>query len=230
MNFLPAFLLGFLGSFHCVGMCGPIALALPGSDNNFKLIFGRTLYNLGRIVSYSILGLLAGILGWGIALSGYQQYFSILLGVLLLVSAILSLFGKKIISTNVQMSYYWLWFKTQFSKILKSNHFFSMLLVGFLNGFLPCGFVYIALVGALATASMQNAISYMFFFGLGTFPIMFITSLAGKFIPLQIRQFITKYSFIIIMAFGSLLIIRGLNLDIPYLSPKVDAKGHHKCH
>ena len=61
---------GFLGSFHCAGMCGPLALALPGSNGSMlSLVGGRLTYNLGRVVTYSILGLIAGLLGHKFSLS-----------------------------------------------------------------------------------------------------------------------------------------------------------------
>ncbi|MCK5087912.1 MAG: sulfite exporter TauE/SafE family protein, partial [Melioribacteraceae bacterium] len=81
MEIWAGFVIGFLGSFHCVGMCGPIALALPiGNVSNFQLVIGRILYNLGRVVTYAFFGAMFGLFGKGIAIAGLQSYVSILLG------------------------------------------------------------------------------------------------------------------------------------------------------
>src|SRR5690606_26957427 len=82
-----AFLLGFLGSFHCVGMCGPIALAVSGHKAS-RYVYHKVLYNLGRSVTYALLGLIVGSLGFSLSLAGAQQWFSIAMGVLILVIAL----------------------------------------------------------------------------------------------------------------------------------------------
>ena len=86
MEFLLAALsLGFLGSFHCVGMCGPIALALPlNKTSKFARVVGGLIYNSGRILTYSLLGIIFGLLGKSFVIAGYQQLLSIVLGVLIL--------------------------------------------------------------------------------------------------------------------------------------------------
>ena len=86
-----AFLLGFLGSFHCVGMCGPIALAVGGKGSN-KFLFNKIIYNLGRSLTYAMLGLVIGSLGFSLSLAGIQQGISIGMGILVV---LLSLSYKK---------------------------------------------------------------------------------------------------------------------------------------
>lgn len=86
---LSALVLGLMGSFHCAGMCGPIAIALPLHGNTvLQKIFGGTLYNLGRTLTYGIMGALFGMLGQGIHLLGFQQKISVVMGVVMIVSVL----------------------------------------------------------------------------------------------------------------------------------------------
>ena len=94
MNFalyLSALTLGFLGSFHCAGMCGPIALMLPkSSGNKAQVLAGRFIYNSGRVFTYIVIGLFFGLLGMAIAMRGFQRELSVLTGVVIAVSVVLS--------------------------------------------------------------------------------------------------------------------------------------------
>lgn len=148
------FLIGFLGSFHCVGMCGPIALALPiGQASNLQLVISRILYNLGRIVTYTFFGAIFGLFGKGIAFAGLQRYASITVGVFILLYYLLP--GKFKGKLSISKPYLLLsnFVKKTFSKLIKKGSPQSLFLFGIINGFLPCGFVYVALAGALTTGS-----------------------------------------------------------------------------
>jgi sulfite exporter TauE/SafE len=217
-----AFLIGLYGSFHCIGMCGPIALALPiQSDSKFKLISGRILYNVGRAITYAIIGLLFGLIGQSLSLAGFQQSVSILAGVLILLMVLLP--------SNISQKIYLLkpaygftnFLKQKFGALLKKKSVASTFLIGLLNGFLPCGLVYIAVAGAIASGNFLDGAAYMFVFGIGTLPIMLAVSLAGNFISLNVRKRINKMipAFMIVLAF--LFILRGMNLGIPYISPQL---------
>ena len=82
--------LGLLGSFHCVGMCGPLALSLPiNSNSSLAKFFGALLYNCGRVVTYSFFGLIFGIIGRSVALFGFQQWLSVIAGVLIILLVIM---------------------------------------------------------------------------------------------------------------------------------------------
>jgi len=217
-----AFLIGLFGSFHCIGMCGPIALALPiQKDNKFALISGRILYNVGRAITYAFIGLFFGLVGQSLSLAGLQQSVSIVAGVLILLMVLLP--------SKVSQKLYLLkpaygftnFLKQKFGTLLKQKSVLSTFFIGLLNGFLPCGLVYIAVAGAIATGSYLDGATYMFVFGLGTLPIMLAVSLAGNFIGLNVRKRINKMipAFMILLAF--LFILRGMNLGIPYVSPKI---------
>ena len=211
---ISAFILGLLSSLHCVGMCGPIALAMGGGRKSFwPLLAGRLSYNLGRITTYMILGGILGMVGLGISFAGLQQGLSIGLGITLL--------GMILFSSNWESNLRiipagWLFrLKQQMSGLLNHPTPAARYNVGILNGFLPCGFVYLALAGALTEGGMIPAMTYMMFFGLGTLPAMLGMSVLGGILPgsfnLKLRPFLRGAAII----FAFLLILRGMNLGIP---------------
>lgn len=217
-----AFLIGVFGSFHCIGMCGPIALALPVQKNSrLNLIVGRVLYNIGRAITYAIIGLLFGLLGQSLSLAGFQQSVSIVAGVLILLMVLLpSSISQKLYLLKPAYGFT-NYLKKKFGMLLKKKSTTSTFFIGLLNGFLPCGLVYIAVAGAIASGSYFDGAVYMFVFGIGTLPIMLAVSLAGNFISLSLRKRINKLipTFMIVLAF--LFILRGMNLGIPYVSPQL---------
>lgn len=221
MELLTGFLVGLMGSFHCIGMCGPIAMALPKSK---PLVLSRLLYNTGRVITYSLLGLLFGLLGSRLQMIGLQQVISISLGVLIVLSVITpTAYRIKITKTFGLYKAIGL-LKVSFAKMFKQHSIASMLIIGVLNGLLPCGFVYIGITGAIAIGNPVESMLFMTMFGAGTIPVMLGTSIIGGVINLNIRQKLTRLlpAFSIILA--AIFILRGLNLGIPYLSPKFESK------
>lgn len=218
---LTAVLFGLLGSFHCVGMCGPIAFILPVDRKNpIKKIGQISLYHFGRVFSYSILGLIFGLVGKSLNLFGFQQQLSIIIGLLMILVILIpqQTFNKynfsqpvfRIIS-NV---------KSALGKELKKKSPDTFLTIGFLNGFLPCGLVYMAIFGAIASGNAWQGSLYMAFFGLGTIPLMTSAIYLGNFLNAQVRQRIRKTIPVFIVIIGCLFILRGMGLGIPYISPK----------
>jgi sulfite exporter TauE/SafE len=221
--------IGFAGSLHCVGMCGPLALSLPlQSFSNSKRIVALLLYNLGRVLSYMLLGAATGLIGRQFFLAGYQQLFSLLAGALLVVWLLLSIAGKTRGSRSV------VYYKIQgwIVRYMQEPSLKHMLFTGIGNGLLPCGMVYLGIATAAASGSMISAISFMFFFGLGTIPLMAMVSVAGLRIRPSLRITLKKVSPYLTAFIGVLLILRGLNLNIPYLSPLLSAgtKEAISCH
>lgn len=222
-----AFFTGLFGSIHCVGMCGPLAFAIPSfGEQRWLILFDKLVYNIGRTLTYTVLGLLIGLIGQQLWLAGIQQSLSIATGILIILAAssrILKVsFGKgKWASKMIQ----------PFNKLIsyalkhKSGH----LMVGVLNGLLPCGFVYLALAGALNTGNSLSAAQYMLFFGLGTLPLMFAAMISTSFIRPIFRRRINKVIPMVMLALGVWFILRGLNLNIPYLSPKKVESGVEVC-
>ncbi len=224
--------LGAISSFHCVGMCGPIAFALPVQLlPQQQRVIGIILYNLGRITTYSLLGLIVGLFGRQIFIAGYQQVFSIIAGVMVLVILVGNVLQRKIIRIGfIERS------KVRLQKIvaaqLKRKSLLSMYTIGLANGFLPCGLVYLALTAAMAAGSLQNGIVFMSAYGAGTLPAMFAISYFGAFINLTTRNAIKKMLPYGIAIVGILLILRGMNLNIPYVSPFFDNSSAKviECH
>jgi sulfite exporter TauE/SafE len=213
MFLLSALLVGFLGSFHCAGMCGPIAMALPVRNNSTtSFIAGRLLYNTGRIFTYIWLGFSIGLIGHSIALAGFQKTLSIVSGILLLAFAILSLFFRRINSPDLILIKYTNKIKQLFKSLFGKKSMLTLFLIGTVNGLLPCGFVYLALIAAAATGSFFNSMFYMFLFGLGTLPMMLSISFAGNLLNFKFQKYIRRGTPYIAAAVAVLLIIRGVNM------------------
>jgi sulfite exporter TauE/SafE len=221
---LAAISLGFLGSFHCIGMCGPIALALPiGNLRGFTRLISVLTYNAGRIFTYAFFGLIFGGIGKTFSIFGYQQLLSIVLGALILLGLLLpSSFVSKF-SGNTQLYSFFNGIKTKLSKLFLKEGKKSLFIIGLLNGLLPCGLVYMAVAGAMAAGSVLNGALFMAFFGLGTAPTMILLPLAGNSFSLSFRNKIRKTVPYMVGFMAVLLILRGLNLGIPYVSPKMEA-------
>lgn len=209
-----AFLLGFLGSFHCVGMCGPIALAVGGGKG--KSYFShKILYNLGRSVTYALLGLLVGSLGFSLSLAGVQQIFSIVAGVIILVFALMYKRSDQFLVIPA-LSGIVIWVKRQLNKSLKAGGTFAFFATGLANGLLPCGMVYMALVAALALQSPLLGAVYMFFFGIGTIPLLLVLMYSGSVFSLRVRQRFQQAIPYLGVVIGVLFIFRGLGLGVFY--------------
>lgn len=220
---LSALVLGLMGSFHCVGMCGPIVLALPLHGNNIQQkIFGGLLYNVGRTITYATMGAVFGLLGQGLRLVGFQQVVSVIMGTVMVVSVLFpALFRNQY---DLQKSSFKLIgkLKKTLAEMFSVRSFQSLFYIGLLNGLLPCGLVYIALAGALATGNVVMGIWYMVLFGLGTIPMLLALGVAGNLVSHRIRQRINRLIPIMVVIVGVFFILRGLNLNIKYLSPTKD--------
>lgn len=221
-----AFMIGLLGSMHCLGMCGPIAFALPVRTGNMYIkTLKYLLYNLGRIMSYAALGLVIGIVGKGLALSGLQQTVSIVTGVFIIATAFLvhNPFKVKLLDNITQIisselrSAYAIWFRRSGT--------FSLFILGVLNGLLPCGMVYLAMLGALGTGDMYSAALFMASFGLGTIPMMLGISLFGQALSISKFGLFKKAIPIAACLVGVMLIVKGLNMEAP-----IAASENACCH
>jgi sulfite exporter TauE/SafE len=223
---IAAFTIGVIGSFHCVGMCGPIALSLPLKNGSlFSKFINTLLYNSGRILTYSLLGLVMGSIGHSISVLGFQQGLSIAAGVIILLLILLpKLFPSSFKSKNIAAVFFEKIRKT-FGKLFFKKNQSTLFAIGFLNGLLPCGLVYLALAGATATGNIQKAILFMAAFGAGTLPVMWTIAFWGNYINVNIRQRIRNVYPYMMMLMACLLILRGMGLGIPYLSPAEDITG-----
>lgn len=220
MTVTAGFTLGAAGSLHCVGMCGPLSLALPTRHLSRT---GRWIsllcYQAGRIMTYSFLGLLLGWAGRQIFLAGYQQWFSIVLGVLILVFSLLYFLQKYSMHFPAGKKFFAVLIKKISSLMVSSRGPGGFFLVGLANGMLPCGMVYMAMTAALTFNGIAQTILFMAFFGLGTLPAMMIVGMAGHALKPRYRFLFRKAVPVFISIIGVILILRGLNLGIPFISP-----------
>ncbi|MCT4699628.1 sulfite exporter TauE/SafE family protein [Tenacibaculum haliotis] len=217
--FLSALIFGLIGSFHCIGMCGPIAFMLPvDRTNKVKQFFQILSYHLGRLFTYSLIGLLFGLLGKGFYFFGFQQQLSIIVGVLMILVILLPKTFQKY-NFSKQLNKFVMKVKTALGKELKKRGNDTFFTIGFLNGFLPCGLVYMAVFGALTTTNALSGSLYMFIFGLGTIPLMTIIVYVGNFANGLLRKRIQQAIPYVVVFIGVLFILRGLGLGIPYVSP-----------
>jgi uncharacterized protein len=219
-----AFIVGLLGSFHCLGMCGPLVLALPvHAQNKAKALSGRLLYNTGRIATYALVGLVMGMFGQSLSFISSQQALSVAAGLFILALILLPGQVSRKFSFASPVAKLTSKVKQQFALQFKKKTYRAYFLGGMLNGLLPCGLVYIALAGAIATGNSVSGMAYMALFGLGTLPVMLAVSFAGQYITLQWRSRLTKAVPVFTITIACLFILRGLNLGIPMLSPSAVA-------
>lgn len=227
MELWTAFILGLVGSLHCAGMCGPLALALPVSGNsNLTFATGRLAYNLGRIVTYCLLGVMFGVVGKTLLLAGVQRWVSIALGVALLGG----LFASRKLSLIKPVTALVGWLKLKMSALLRQRSFLALTTLGMLNGLLPCGLVYVAGAGATVAGGVLDSIFYMAAFGAGTVPMMLAIGLSGKLVPFSLRLKLQRAIPISVFILATLLILRGMSLGIPFVSPDLSSGSLSCCH
>jgi hypothetical protein len=220
MFFLAALSLGFLGSFHCVGMCGPIALTIPVKRTSQLSIFtGSLIYNAGRVVTYAVIGTLFGLLGQGFVMAGWQSFLSLTLGTLILILLIFPKI-KFINQSNGFLMMLLGKIKSNISQLFGQNTKEALFFIGVLNGLLPCGLVYLGIAGSIATGNAFSGTLFMVGFGLGTIPAMMTLTAIRDFISIKFRENVRKAVPVFVGIMALLLILRGLNLGIPYVSPE----------
>jgi sulfite exporter TauE/SafE len=217
-----ALIMGLIGNFHCLGMCGPIALAIPVKrEGKYAKATSILLYNFGRILMYALIGLLFGLFGTGIVLFGFQQHLSIILGVLIVLAVLVPFLFKKLSNGKGYIFTLISKLKSTFAQQFKKNSYPAIFTLGLLNGLLPCGLVYVAVAGATATGSWYYGMAYMALFGLGTLPVMAALPYFGAKLSPNLKKKFTKLILPTMLLFGMLLILRGSNLGIPYVSPQM---------
>lgn len=241
---LSALGLGFASGFHCIGMCGPIALSMGLTKKQATNFYLQNLtYQFGRITTYALLGALLGIVGQGFQMAGFQQYLTIGVGILLIVMAIFSFGGKDFASRVPFLTSALFKVKMKLSKLLQKADYRSRYATGLLNGLLPCGMVYMALTASLAAGGIAGGAAFMALFGLGTLPFMFFAVMVGNLMTSALRLKILRMVPAMMIILGGLFIIRGMELGIPYVSPKKEAMqiihnnslqhkqgNHQSCH
>ncbi|MEN8248314.1 MAG: sulfite exporter TauE/SafE family protein [Bacteroidota bacterium] len=215
--------MGLLGSFHCVGMCGPIVLAVPG-----KSLLSKLSYNFGRTITYMIMGAIIGFVGEGFSLIGYQQPLSVAVGVAMLLIVLFTRYKHFDMPMTGVVTKMWIYSKNKLSPLFKSQSPTAPFFIGLINGLLPCGLVYAALFAAISMGGIVESALYMGLFGIGTAPLLIVLSVFGTIISPAWRNKLNRAVPYFLGLVAILLILRGLNLGIPLVSPKMDKDGKMK--
>jgi sulfite exporter TauE/SafE len=215
-----AFIFGLISSLHCIGMCGPIALMIPVDRTNpAKKTTQIITYHLGRLTAYALIGLVFGLVGKGFFIAGIQQRLSVFIGVAMIITILTP--ERVLANYNFSKPVYRLIskIKSSLGKQFKNKSYQSLFTIGLLNGFLPCGMVYVALFGAIAMQNVPFGILYMLLFGIGTIPMMSSITYLNSIMTVSFRNKIQKVIPYVGVVIGVLFILRGLGLGIPYVSP-----------
>ena len=219
-------MLGLATNLHCIGMCGPIAFILPlDRSSQGKKFFGLSLYNVGRISSYVLLGGFFGLFGQGLHLGRFQQYTAIGFGVLMLMWIYFPMITKGRLfrgSLLIRLNNY---IKNKLGSRLRNSSPGSLFTIGVLNGLLPCGMVYLAIAGSVAVGNFSEGVIFMLAFGIGTLPVMVFIPLLSHKLNISRKFKTSKLIPVVMTAFALVIILRGMNLDIPYISPKLNEDG-----
>jgi sulfite exporter TauE/SafE len=229
-----AFFFGLISSFHCIGMCGPIAMMLPVDRNNATKKATQVLtYHIGRLTAYGTIGLIFGLVGKGFFMAGIQQNLSIFIGVAMIAVILIpeKIFAKYNFSKPVFVLISKI--KATLGSQFRNKSYKSLFTIGLLNGFLPCGMVYVALFGAIAMQDASFGVLYMVLFGLGTVPMMSSVVYINSYLTIPIRNKIQKVIPYVAVIIGVLFILRGLGLGIPYVSPSnmsLFVQENPQCH
>lgn len=225
MDLFAALTLGFFGSLHCIGMCGPLALALMPTNGTrasmARMLRGSLLYNGGRVMTYALLGLMFGLLGSAARVAGWQQALSIITGIVILMWLVLPKRLTQRTEAKHHVAAGIAHLKLGLNRLLRSHRWAAQFGVGALNGLLPCGFVYLALAGALAQPSLVRSVLFMALFGLGTAPALVMLALPNGWLSPSLRFSLRRMLPIGTAVVAVLLIVRGLALGVPYVSPKL---------
>lgn len=222
------FFMGLFGSLHCVAMCGPLVMALPVSgQSSWKVAANRLIYQAGRILTYGIIGFLIGYIGNSIAVKGWQQVISIATGAFLIGMGLFAFFShyfpamagwqQRMLQPVIRKMGYWLYRPG------------GSFMAGALNGLLPCGMVYMALAAALNVDSLLGGGTFMVFFGLGTLPMMAAVSIFGSLFKKKFSFNMSKWLPTLFLIMGIWFLLRGANLNIPFLSPVIYPEGAIMC-
>ncbi len=227
-----AFMIGLVGSLHCIGMCGPIALAIPyQAETKIKTLGNILLYNSGRIITYGLIGVLPAVFGLAISLAGMQKNISIILGILLIIAAIFSIPLDQRTNVIPGINKIYPWVATQMKSFISEKRKSAFFITGLLNGFLPCGMVYMAIMGAITQTTIANAFFYMLLFGLGTVPLMILMGVSGQLMNITWRRKLQKIIPVVMIGIGMLMIMRGIAIDLPpRFEPLIEMGLMPMCH
>lgn len=225
-----AFSIGLLGSIHCVGMCGPVALALPSQGRN-HVWKGIVAYNFGRLLTYALIGAIAGILGKGLWVAGMQKHITLALGIALALIALFSISIESHLLRLPAIRSFHQWILEHLGSWMRKDGIKASFMIGIFNGFTPCGLVYMAIAGALTGGSILFGALFMVLFGLGTFPLMTLTGMLGQALDLTWRRRLRRFAPALLLLIAALFIFRGLDFQVPnHFRFLEEARNIPMCH
>lgn len=235
MDYSLSFLAGFFGSLHCVGMCGAIVLAyssqgIPSSVSKFSTLTSHLTYNVGRVLSYAVVGAFLGLAGKGVMMiQGVAQWFSAIAGVTLILAGIVLLrvvpfvrFDESIPLVRTSRSLFRRAYSASFGALVALPKIESKFYIGFLTPLLPCGLLYSMFFKAAETGSALEGSLMMTLFGLGIVPALLVTGYAGTFLSNTFRRWGDRLAAATIILMGVLLLMRGLEIPLPWMG----GEGH----
>lgn len=222
------FLFGILTSFHCLAMCGGIAIsqAVGKTEPNAKDIkiksrewfLPSVRYNFGRVISYTVVGAAVGGLGHVVKLTGiFKGVIPIIGGIFMIIMGIKLLGVFPLLRRfNIRMPMF-------IGKKLIGQNNYRPLYIGLLSGFMPCGPLQIMQIYALGTRSIGIGAFSMFIFAVGTVPTLFAFGALNSVINKKYSTRILKFSAILVVALGIVMVGRGLSLsgvaiNIPFIN------------
>ncbi|HCM76237.1 MAG TPA: hypothetical protein DIS90_07635 [Cytophagales bacterium] len=216
--YITAILMGLAGGLHCVGMCGPLVLAATAGN---PFAGSKIIYNLGRVLTYGFLGLLAGAVGEFLQILPYQNLLAYVLGGIFLLIGFGAISGVHIPILSSLIHRFTNWLKATFGNFLhgKKNIFF----LGMLNGLLPCGLTYLALTYCFTLDSSLEGFLFMIVFGIGTIPVMVGLLWALGITLNKIKLNYRKLSMVVMIAIGSLMIGRALFTHVHHLENSAES-------
>ena len=229
MHLWTTFILGLAGSLHCAGMCGPLVLAMPAVGHSAtSRMLGRVAYNAGRVGTYTLMGAISGVIGGTFAWAGISRWVSIACGALLLASVL----GTARQRMHPLVTRWTGGVRTRLGYFLRRRGWVAGMALGAGNGLLPCGLVYAAVAVAVTSGGLLAGAADMLTFGLGTVPMMLGIGLGGLKLQMALRTRFQAAIPVCLVVTGLLLILRGMALGIPFLSPAAAATGAHcpLCH
>lgn len=235
MDFSLSFLAGLLGSLHCVGMCGAIVLAYSTQHSDLtglrkQAVAGavtvasvpaHAVYNAGRVLSYTLVGALAGFLGSMItSIREAGVWVAIVCGVAMVIAGLLML--DLVPRLNVWSPGEHTWLRrlhlTSVADLLALRSLESKFYVGFLTPFLPCGLLYSMFLKAASSASAFDGAVTMLLFALGSVPALLITGVISTYAGIKLRFYANRLAAMTIIVMGALMIMRGADVPLPFMS------------
>lgn len=189
-------MLGFAGSLHCVGMCGPLQSFLTKTKWPF-----RAMYHYGRYIAYTLVGLLFYFAGYTSELLALQKYFTILTGLFIIGSVFIPFLQRKISFSGLS--------NRLFTAAKNQNSYLKFFIMGFANGLLPCGLVYVAATQSILDLNIAQTLLMMLLFLLGTLPALLSVNYIYTFLE-NGQYYFKRLKPVLMLSIGILLIFRGI--------------------